>query len=304
MTENMKLSCLGGALMIYLLSYLLAVQLSNSSQNLANNRNLEVLVTAKDTNQAVINPNATSLKSNSKESFKMAPALTLTRALRFFNIMLAAYLIFLSNDVALNPGPIDLRVSSQGRGITIGQWNIQHLTDAKFEQLSLSLNAHKDSANKVDVLILTETFCNSKRPDSFYQVHGYDLFRKDRVGKQGGGIMIYVIVNDKLHAKSRPDLMTAEIEVLWLEVYPFNSKRSLLIAGVYRPPSSTSDADASIAKNIEKAYLLNKEMVLLGDFNVDFLNANQASKHKLIKILTNLHLTQLVKEVTSECCAA
>ena len=108
--------------------------------------------------------------------------------------------------------------------------------------------------------------------------------------------MIYV--NDKLHAKSRPDLMTAEIEVLWLELYPFNSKRSLLIAGVYRPSSSTSDADASIAKNIEKAYLLNKEMVLLGDFNVDFLNANQASKHKLIEILTNLHLTQLVKEVT------
>ena len=57
---------------------------------------------------------------------------------------------------------------------------------------------------------------------------------------------------------------------------------SLLIAGVYRPPSSTCDVDASITKNIEKAYLLNKEMVLLGDFNVDLLNANQSSKHKLI----------------------
>ena len=92
--------------------------------------------------------------------------------------------------------------------------------------------------------------------------------------------------------------MTAEIEKLWLEVYPFNAKRSLLIASVYRPPSSTSDAGSSIAKNIEKAYLLNKEMVLLGDFNVDFRNANHASKHKLIKILTNLHLAQLLKEVT------
>ena len=163
----MKRWCFGGALSIYLLSYLLAVQLSSSRQNPANNKKLEALVIAKDTNQAVINPYASSLNSYSKESFKMAPAIKLTRALRFFNIMLAANLILLSNDVALNPGPIDLRVSSQGRGITIGQWNIQHLTDAKFEQLSLSLNAHKDSANKVDVLILTETFCNSKRPDSF-----------------------------------------------------------------------------------------------------------------------------------------
>ena len=83
--------------------------------------------------------------------------------------------------------------------------------------------------------------------------------------------MIYV--NDKLQAKIRPELMTAQLEMLWLEVCPFNSKPSLLIAGVYRPPSSTSDVDASITKNIEKAYLLNKEMVLVGDFNVDFLNA-------------------------------
>ena len=43
--------------------------------------------------------------------------------------------------------------------------------------------------------------------------------------------------------------------------------------------------------------MLNKEMVLLGDFNVDFQNANQVTI-MLIKTLTNLHLTQFVKEVT------
>ena len=74
-----------------------------------------------------------------------------------------------------------------------------------------------------------------------------DFFRKDRVGKQGGGIMIYV--NDKLQAKSRPELMTTEIKMLWLEVCPFKSKRSLLIAGAYRPPLSTSDVDTNIEKS-------------------------------------------------------
>ena len=39
-------------------------------------------------------------------------------------------------------------------------------------------------------------------------------------------------------------------------------------------------------------------MVILRDFNVDLLNANQASKHKLVKTLHNLHLTQRVKDVT------
>ena len=65
--------------------------------------------------------------------------------------------------------------------------------------------------------------------------------------------MIYV--NDKLQAKSRSDLMITEIGMIWLETCPYNSKHSLLIAGVYRPPSSTSDVDASIMKKIEKAYL-------------------------------------------------
>lgn len=180
---TMKRSRLGVALTIYLLAYLLAAQLSSSRLKLLINENLENLVVSEDSNQAVmINSNAS---SNSKETFKMAHGLKLIRAVRFFNIMLAANLIFLSNVVALNSGPIDLRVSSQVRGITLGQWNIQHLTEVKFKHLSLSLNAHNNSANKVDVLILTETFCNNKRPDSFYQVNGSDLFRKDRVGKQG-----------------------------------------------------------------------------------------------------------------------
>ena len=39
-------------------------------------------------------------------------------------------------------------------------------------------------------------------------------------------------------------------------------------------------------------------MIILGDFNVDLLNANQGSKHKLVKTLKNLYLTQLVKDVT------
>ena len=79
------------------------------------------------------------------------------------------------------------------------------------------------------------------------------MFRKDRVVKQGGGIMLYV--NNKPHAKIRPDLMTSEIEVLWIDLCPFKLNCSLFIAGVYRSPSSSTQDDASIAKNIKKVYL-------------------------------------------------
>ena len=59
-------------------------------------------------------------------------------------------------------------------------------------------------------------------------------------------------VNDKLHAKIHHDLMISEMEVFWIELCPFKSNRSLFIAGFYRPPSSLTHGDASIAKNIEK----------------------------------------------------
>lgn len=62
------------------------------------------------------------------------------------------------------------------------------------------------------------------------------------------------------------DLESDKVEALWLEVFPYKSKRSLLTAGVYRPPSTNTEQDKMLGTNIENAYLLNKEMILLGDF--------------------------------------
>ena len=78
-------------------------------------------------------------------------------------------------------------------------------------------------------------------------------------------------MNDKLHATIRSDLRKTDTEVLWIEVCPLRSKRSIFIAGVYRPPSSTTQDEAGIVKNIEKAYSSNKKMILLGDFNIDLV---------------------------------
>ena len=36
--------------------------------------------------------------------------------------------------------------------------------------------------------------------------------------------------------------------------------------------------DSDIENNFENAYLLNKEIIILGDINIDLLNANQSSK--------------------------
>ena len=176
----------------------------------------------------------------------MNNSLRIAQFAKLLNYGLLATYIILSGDVSPNPGPFDLQASKIVKVISICHWNIQYLTESKFEEISLSLHSHKHSKKKIDVLILTETFCLSKMPDFFYEIEGYDFYPKNRLHKKGGGILAFV--NEHLHAKLCEELMTNNTEVLWIEVFPFKSKRSLLVAGVYRPPSSNCSYNVMLEK--------------------------------------------------------
>ena len=151
-------------------------------------------------------------RSRTVQQMMIQNSTKLARLLKLTNYGLLATYIILSGDISTNPGPFDLRASEKVKGISICHWNVQHLTESKFEEISLSLRSHQQAPNKVDVLILTETFCTSKIPDSFYKIEGYELYRKDRLHRNGGGILAFV--NEQLYAKSRTDLMTNNTEIV------------------------------------------------------------------------------------------
>ena len=70
-----------------------------------------------------------------------------------------------------------------------------------------------------------------------------------------------IFFNDELSAIRRTNLEDSNLEILWLEIARFKSKRSLLLAGILRPPSSTRADDIALENNIEKADLFNKETI-------------------------------------------
>ena len=107
-------------------------------------------------------------------------------------------------------------------------------------------------------------------PDALYPVPGFTIFRRDRRLKNGGGILAFV--NDELSAIRRTDLEDSNLEIMRFEIAPFKSKRSLLLAGIYRPPSSTRADDIALENNIVRADLFNTEVILVGDFNIDASN--------------------------------
>ena len=97
----------------------------------------------------------------------------------------------------------------------------------------------------------TETFLKPIVCDSLFEIPGYTIPCKDCIGKAGGGVAVYC--KDNLTLKGRFDLECDSVEILWLELCPYKSKRPLLTAGCYRPPSSTKADDKKFEECIETA---------------------------------------------------
>ena len=105
-------------------------------------------------------------------------------------------------------------------------------------------------------------------------------------------------VYQDLSVKRRFHLENEQVEAIWLELCPFNSKRSLILGSIYRPPSSKKDDDIAIESNVERISMFNKETIIVSDINIDYKSENVYNKHRISKRLRSLHFKQLVDFVT------
>ena len=97
---------------------------------------------------------------------------------------------------------------------------MNNLTDVKFEQIKLFLTSHN-----IDIMFIRETFLKPNVSGSVYEIPGYAMYRKGRAGnKKGGGILAYV--NSQLKANRLYDLEDENVEIMWLSICPYSSKRA------------------------------------------------------------------------------
>ena len=72
-------------------------------------------------------------------------------------------------------------------------------------------------AYNIDIAIISETHLKKKHLDGCFEINGYALFRRDRLGRRGGGVAVYV--RRQLSAKvwtspcDQPDF-----ELLWIDI--------------------------------------------------------------------------------------
>ena len=101
-------------------------------------------------------------------------------------------------------------------------------------------------------------------------ISGYNIQTRDR-GSKGGGIDVYTSVD--LSVLRRADLELDSIESVWLEV-TLPKSRNFLIRTYYKSPDSSNYHNASFLSyfkdTLEIVTSQGFEMVLLGDYNLDF----------------------------------
>jgi len=103
-----------------------------------------------------------------------------------------------------------------------GHWNIPSVyllnptSLAKpnaIELLTTDVNAYG-----ADVVVITESWLKKRHPDSMFNIPGYNVFRRDRPKRKGGGVAIYI--RDGIEASVCKELNTSNtrFELLWIRI--------------------------------------------------------------------------------------
>ena len=185
-------------------------------------------------------------------------------------------------------------------GLSIGHLNVYHLAK-KVPDISVLLNTHFCHIFGVSETRLTSTQNGDDETlntvdDETLCPPNYQIMRRDRTNCQPLHMGLGVFVHNTVvpFVKRRTDLEPTNIECVWVEFKRGQSHRPLLIGTLYRNGAYGSEWTANFVKMMDNIFLKYKDVVLLGDFNI-----NLKRKHvSWSNTLSMLNLTQVINEPT------
>ena len=169
------------------------------------------------------------------------------------------------------------------KGLKIVHLNIRSLLK-KIDQLRAILEG-----SNIEIFTLSETWLHSNIDTHMVQIQGYTAYRLDRktlntnltTTKRGGGLITY-IKNTSLdvYVKDAENMSAKDIEIQWFKIERKHAK-TITLANVYRPPTGNLDkAIKIIEKSLRSLVKPNEEVVILGDFNIDYKNKSSLNYKK------------------------
>ena len=212
-------------------------------------------------------------------------------AVSFRRKSLFCLMLLFCGDIESCPGP-DIAGFLNTKGFSVFHQNIRGLHGKK-EIISDILYNN----SKIDIFSLSETFIT--HTDFFNaEIRGYAFESKARQNGTGGGVCAYI--KDGVPYTRRVDLERGDLELVWLEISFTNCKSFFLVGVLYRPPDTSKHTSKNFQKSLRDVLNIttseNKEAIILGDINCDYLKDKD---HKTIKDLFITHgYKQLIDKAT------
>ncbi len=170
------------------------------------------------------------------------------------------------------------------KGIKFGHLNIRSLV-SKIDDFRYMCGTN------FDIISVNETYCDNTVSDNEVRLDGFNVLRKDR-NRGGGGVAVFI--NYIYDFKRRDDLCNDDIECIWVEIVPPHTN-AILVCALYFPDGMNNDLNDKLCAMLSKANNEDKELVLLGDFNCDYLKIDTCKQVGDLKFICDMHqLTQLI----------
>ena len=172
-------------------------------------------------------------------------------------------------------------------GLRIGYLNINHALNKLTEMSSILHNSGKN----FHMFCFAESRLSDRISDSDVSVPGYNVIRRDSELTKETGLLLYF--NQSVILKRLSHLESFQVESIWVETKVKHSK-PLIIGFIYRNPAERIDWFDNFNLMMDAATLENKEIILLGDFNIDLLKPQS----QWIQLYQTFGLHQLIDTAT------
>ncbi|XP_028403934.1 uncharacterized protein LOC114526522 [Dendronephthya gigantea] len=164
---------------------------------------------------------------------------------------------------------------------------------AKLDSLKLLL-----AKKPIDILTVSESWLKPSILDSEVSIDGYSCVRKDRLGKVGGGSLIYV--REGIPFRFVVELSLASAELCSIEILRPKAKK-VIVWSIYRPPNGKVEQFVNELNELLLNVADKDELLVLGDFNISW-NAksavDKALKRKLKNLANGHGLEQIIDQPT------
>ncbi|KAG5871482.1 hypothetical protein JTB14_036079 [Gonioctena quinquepunctata] len=149
----------------------------------------------------------------------------------------------------------------------------------------------------LDICSISETWLNQSFPSRAISVPDYNLIRKDRQGKKGGGLAFYIKKSIKYKIVDDGNHNNSSLETFWISVNI--SGKKICIGTLYRPPTINLTSCLIDLENIISSIIPQFDFIILGgDFNVDILNETNNNTKTLWTFFEKYNLFQKCNEPT------